>query len=124
MGNNLFGANISGKLARALGRKLLLCVLTKTTSAGHDPTNPTGGTQLTPVTTLGRGFIEDFSASQINGTTIQKGDKTVSVLGDTLAGGRVVPEVDDQITIEGKLRTIVGIKRDPDAALYMCHCRG
>jgi hypothetical protein len=123
MGNNLFGANISGQLAAAMGTLLLPVTLTKRVSTGRNPLDPSAGTGLVVGSiTNGRGFMEDYAQRKIDGTTIKAGDKQISILGDTL--GSIVPEPNDEITIEGKTRTIVSVTRDPDAAMYTCQARG
>lgn len=124
MGNNLFGANISGVLAQALGPGLLPATLIKVTEGSVDPNNITGpkigGGE---VSYSCRGFIEDYNDSLIDGTRIEQGDKKVMLLGDTIASGKI-PEQSDRVVIEGIDRVIIGpVKRDPDAATYILQVR-
>jgi hypothetical protein len=67
--------------------------------------------------------LEDYRDSQIDGTTIKRGDRRVLLLGDTIAGG-AVPQPSDKITAEGKMYDVVNVTRDPDAAAYTCQVRG
>lgn len=135
MGNNLFGANISGKLATVLGSKLPAVSFRRTVAGARDPLHPSLGTNGTPTTYVGaRGFVESFSQYWIGkqstavgqgiDTTVRADDRKLSVLGDTIpkALGQVV--AGDEAFVDGKWRKVVGlVDRDPDAAMYTFHVR-
>lgn len=124
MGNNLFGANISGQIASAFGSSLLPVKLIKRASQvlGKAPT--------APATYNCRGMVEEYKVTLANNSRVKQGDKKVTILGDTIAGGKVAPEPNDEIQVffGGKLLKLLiqkdGVGSDPDAATYSCHCRG
>lgn len=73
--------------------------------------------------------MDEYAVTLLNQSRVKTGDKKVSLLGDTIAGGKIAPEPNDEIVILDKGKavrlTVVDIVgRDPDAALYVCHCRG
>lgn len=128
MGNNLFGADIAGKLAAALGDKIAPIVLTRRTPGALDPLDPAAGTQLVPVEHKGRGFIDTKGKNLLDsaigfggGRRIAQGTAKISILGNTIA---VVPVPNDVIEIYGQKYSVVAVDSDPDAALYECTCRG
>ena len=122
MGNNLFGANISGAIASGLGPLLLPATLIKTVITP----NPLPGRPDTETETeySARGLIENYNTNEINGTRIKQSDRKISLAGDTIAGLQI-PEPGDKIRIEGVTYEITsgGVSRDPDRALYECQCR-
>ena len=125
MGNNLFGANISGIIAREIGPGVLPAQLhKKTTTTARTSGNLTGGRTSSTSTTPCRGFVDEYEERQIDETKIQRGDRRITLLGDTIAAGTVVPEQGDKITIEGRVYKVVNVRRDPDAATYECQARG
>lgn len=123
MGNNLFAADIAGKIAKALGPKLLSVKLTSVTPGTPTDGSLTSGANPTTKTAVGRGIIDSYEQSQIDGTVVQTGDKRVLILGDTLPSGRV-PASGDRVEIEGSTYNVVAVERDPDAAAYTCQVRG
>lgn len=122
MGNNLFGANISGKVAAALGSKLLAATLVKRTPGTRTTTARDAGTNPTESRHTARGIVEEYSATQIDGTLVRRGDRRVLLLADTIAG-RKVPAQNDSIVIEGQTYVVVAVTRDPDAATFTCQVR-
>jgi len=124
MGNKILGADIAGTIAKEMGGLLLPAALIKHDSGARVPGSLTSGPTIVETTYSCRGFIDMYSDSEVDGTVVQQGDRKVSLLGDTISAGQVVPETGDQITIEGETFEIIGpIGRDPDAALYECQCR-
>lgn len=123
MGNNLFGANISGQIARALGPLLLPAVLIKVTP-GTRGADPTTGTNPTNTPYPCRGMVDTFDATEIVGQPVITGlHRKVLLLGDTIGGGAIEPAVNDQVTIEGKTYSVDSIaERDPDRATYTLAC--
>lgn len=122
MGNNLFGANISGRIARALGPKLLRATLIRRLEGTRDSTALDEGTRPTTSSHSARGIVDDYDEKQVDGTLIQQGDRRVLLLGDTIAG-RKVPEPNDEVTISGGTYVIVRVATDPDKAAYVCQAR-
>lgn len=123
MGNNLFGANISGQLFAALGPLLPAVKLLKTVQGTRDPSDPSAGTSPTTATYTGRGILDSYRTSQIDETIIQQGDRKVLILGDSLPSG-ILPDTGDKVEAEGRVFTVIAVERDPDAATYTCQVRG
>lgn len=123
MGNNLFGANISGKIAAALGPMLLPATLTKVTP-GTRGADPTAGTNPTSASYPCRGMIDTYSQAELAESPILTAlHRKILLLGDTIAAGAVVPDVSDRVTIEGATYGVDAIdERDPDRATYTLRC--
>lgn len=136
MGNNLFGANISGQLKAAFAGKLLTAQLRRATPTTRDPVHPSQGTAPVHTVWTGlNGFCDAYATNMIGkqvasaaagiDTTIRAGDTKVSILGDTIPAAAGDPQGNDEIFIEGRWRKVVGIdSRDPDRAMFTLHCRG
>lgn len=123
MGNKLFGVNIAKLIHQNMSKGLLEATLTKVTLGARTSGSLTGGKAKTEATYSCRGFVEDYRDSQIDGTIVEKGDRMIVLIGDSIADG-AVPAVDDKVTIEGRTYTIVGpVKRDPAAATYTLQVR-
>lgn len=122
MGNDLFGANISGKIAAAMGPLLASMTVSKTMSGTRTPSDPSAGTNPVVTAYPCKGILDDYSASQFDGTIIKRGDRKALILGDTLPAG-IIPEPSDLVGAEGATFTVVAVKRDPDAATYLCQVR-
>lgn len=123
MGNNLFNADIAGKLAKALGPKLLPMSLSKVTPGTRSPTDPSAGTNPATRSYPCRGILESYRDSQFDGTIIQRGDRKALILGGTLPTG-IIPTSGDAVSAEGSVFKVVAVDRDPDAATYTCQVRG
>jgi len=123
MGNNLFNADIAGKLAKALGPKLLPFVLRKVTPGTRSTSDPSAGTNPTTRNYPCRGILESYRDSQFDGTIIQRGDRKALLLGGTLPTG-TFPTSGDVVVAEGSEFKVVAVDRDPDAATYSCQIRG
>lgn len=122
MGNNLFGANISGALAGELGPLLPKVKLLKKSVSSRTAGSLTSGRTTSYRGYTCRGIVESFDQVRFDNTETQAGDRVVLILGDTLPKG-VVPAVDDRIEAEGQTLSIVAVMRDPDAATYSCLSR-
>lgn len=123
MGNVLFGVNISGIIAQEIGPGVLPATLIVVTPGTRSATASTSGSVPTESLITGRGFIDDYSERLVDGTVVQRGDKKITLIGDTFTGFPV-PKPGDKVTIEGSQFRIVGpVKRDPAAATYECQCR-
>lgn len=121
MGNNLFGANISGRLQSALGPLLNDVTLIKKSSAGRDPNDPSGGTVITSTRIEAHG-IEDPSQYLRGGKRIVAGSQKFVIIGDDL--GSEQPAVNDEIEFAGKRYLINDWSADPDRAVYEVSARG
>ena len=123
MGNNLFGANISGQIAAALGPLLLPATLVKV-MPGTRGADPTTGTNPTSVSYSCRGMIDTYDQAEMaESAVITVLHRKVLLLGDTISSGTIAPDVNDQVTIEGKTYSVDGITdRDPDRATYTLAC--
>lgn len=80
------------------------------------------GTNPTTTNVKARGLVVQWTKKRVNQTEVTTTDRVVMLLGALIAG-RVVPKVNDQVTIEGVTSTIVDIERDPAAATYVCLTR-
>ena len=116
MGNNLFGANISGKLAKALGRKrkLLPGTLRRETEGARTSSSLSSGRTKVVTTHTFRGYEAGMEALQ-KGTIMPDARSAVFLLGDTV---RPVtePMVNDTILLSGSTFTVVSVSHDPDKA--------
>lgn len=123
MGTKLFGVDIAGIIKQSMAKGLPSLTLIKEV-AGARGTNMTDGQALAQRRYSCRGFIDDYQLSQIDGTNVQKGDKKILIIGDTLPKN-VVPESNDRIVAEHTEYVIKGVPaRDPAAATYICQSRG
>lgn len=80
-------------------------------SAGTNPTSTSYPCQGRVVTT---------KREKIGGTLVEKQDRIVLLLGETLSGQR--PTSKDRITIDGATQPIVDVEGSP--AAWVCLCRG
>jgi len=136
MGNNLFGANISGVIANALGSggpaPLLGLTLTQFTERPN-PARALGKPLKTPTPYTSSGIEDQFSKRERERPEIQSNDVKILVLGDPLGndadGNPVVPQEGDTIVFTdgvtaGKVYNVQDLlERDPDAATYLVHAR-
>lgn len=121
MGNNLFGANISGKVARSLGSKLPKATLTSVTPGTRNASNLAAGTQPTSVARACRAV--SIGKSSLRKDTILPVTKdVVMILGDTIKP-YAEPEENDTITIGSNITTIVAVDSDPDKATFTCQVK-
>lgn len=126
MGNKLFGVNISGIIAKAIGPGVLAATLIKVTPGTRTTGSLGSGTNPTEVSYTCRGFIDTQAQRNVDGTLAADGTKRIVLIGDTISGGTVAPALGDKITIEGATYRIPEdgkIDRDPAAATYSCKVR-
>jgi hypothetical protein len=121
MGNNLFGANISGKLNKALGKRLPVVTITHFTPGTRTAATPSAGANPTETTHTGRGVRLGMSSLR-KGTIHPETKDAVLVLGDSISPS-VVPAANDTITINGVENTIVITEVDPDNAAFICQVK-
>ena len=117
--NNL-GVDIAQLLNKHLGSSLLPCTLTRYTAGAR--TTSTSGRSQTVSTSTAKGFVEDYDESHVDDTIVQRGDRKVVVLGDSISP-TVTPEQGDLVTIEGGQYKVVRVMRDPAEATYVLQCR-
>ena len=114
-GNNLFGADIAGKVFSALRGQLLAATLTKVVRGSRAAGEPTQGTQPVETSYAAQGFIDSKMRKNIGGTLVENGDIIVVLIGDSIASSQV-PAVGDKVTIESNTYWIRELDRDPDKA--------
>lgn len=122
MGNKLFGVNISGLIKDNIGPGVLAATL-RVVTEGSRGANIDDGRTTTETDYPCRGFIDTQAQSDINGTLVDDGTKTIILIGDTINGGNTAPTTGDRIIIESTEYNIEMIDRDPAAATYTCVCR-
>jgi len=122
MGNNLFGVNISGIINKELGKHVLAATLTSYVRGSRTSGSLTSGKEKTPSTHTCRGFVSSYKDSEVDGTIVRKGDRKITLLGDSISPA-AVPKSKWKITIEGSTFEIINVDRDPDAATYTCQGR-
>ena len=121
--NKLFGIDIAKVVAdsiKAAGDLLdaTLISITPGTATDADP-NLVASTQTTHTC---KGFIDKYRDDQIDGTIIRKGDRKVTLLGDTISPS-VAPKTNDQVIIEGDTYDVQNVDRDPAGATYELQSR-
>jgi len=115
---DIFKAGIAGKIGKALGP--LTFPLTLVRSRPSTRGDITGGRDQIETKYVGRGFIDDYRDSRIDGTVVKVGDRLLTILGATI---NVVPEIGDRVTIEGREWKVIRVARDPAGAGYECQVR-
>lgn len=125
MGVPLFGQNISGILARALGPGLPRIRLLKRQVGAIDESAPTVPAPVSYRAVPCRGFEDSSEETRRAGTEVQQSGRLILLLGDTLPRG-TVPEPGDRIALAGETLEIIGegVTSDPAKATYLCACRG
>jgi hypothetical protein len=125
MGNELFGVDIAGIVADALGDGLLDVTITRRTVGARQAGNLTGGPQPGPVETFDcAGFWEDFTGTPPPNVELELGDRKAVLIGDTIPAGALPLVLNDEITIEElTLYFVKVLSRDPAAAVYTLLCR-
>lgn len=119
----LFGVDIAGIIGNAMGGGLLPCTVYELSAGARTSGSLTAGPARSDVPHTARGFIEEWAINQIDGDIVRRGDKRITVLGATIAGG-YVPKDQDSILIEGNRYLIISIvERDPAAATYVLNGR-
>lgn len=129
-GNGLFavdGINVAALVAEHVGPRMLPAVLYKPAGAPtRDENNPTQVTTAgEPVAHACRGFINDFTPTQIDGELIKSGDRKVTLIAGTIEGG-VEPENGgtDSVLIEGSRYLVHRVlSRDAAAAAFVLQVR-
>lgn len=118
----LFGLDVSGLVAKHIGPGVYDATLTSITK-GARGANSTAGQATVETTLLGRGFVDNFAATLVDGTVIRIEDVKVVLLGDSFIVS-INPKPGDTVTIQGSTyRVIRLIGRDPASAIFELQCR-
>lgn len=118
---------ISGYIARQvnkyLGKHVLSGTLVKVTPGTRGGT-VTAGTNPTTASFACKLWISSYSDYEVDGTGIKGSDRRISIIGKSIASGKV-PLPGDQVIAEGVTYRIVedGVSRDADGAVYVVHGR-
>lgn len=116
------GVDVAKILGQAFGSKVSSVTLVKVTAWDRQAGQLTSGVNPTTQEYSARGFVEDYKDFFIDGAIIQRGDRKITLLADTVASG-AVPETGDKLVIEGTTQIIVNVARDPAGATYTCQAR-
>lgn len=127
MGTPLFGVDIAGIVADALGDGLPDVTITRMVEGDPDPDNLTGGPTLTPAEFTAKGFWEDFTGTPPPGVELELDDRKLVLIGDTISPGGV-PQRNDKCTVHEEagdvsLFAVKRLARDPASAVYTFLCR-
>jgi hypothetical protein len=120
---NLFGIDIAGLVNSSIvgAGGVLVGTLHKRTSGNRTSGQLTSGVNPTFADSTFNGFIDTKTSTTMSGgqLTVREGER-VSILGASISPA-VVPELGDEVTIEGNRYRITKVKdRDPAGALYVC----
>lgn len=122
MGTPLFGIDITKLVADNIGPGVLPATLTKVAPGTRTPGQLTGGTNPTTTDYSCRGFINKKDRRNQDGQLVHDGSVTILLLGGTISGGSVAPEIGDRVTIEGSTFVINALDRDPAGATFTLQC--
>lgn len=107
---DLFNVPIADILNDALGPLVLDCTIHQKT----ETTDGAGGFTYSYTDYAAKGFVDEYSDySRLNG--IPATDRKIVVLGKSTT---IVPEKDDDVTIEGVRYQVIDVQRDPVEATY------
>lgn len=129
MGNEIFGIDLAGIIADAIGEQVFPVTITRQRRGERQPGNLTGGRQqLAPLVFSGTGFWEDFDGRPSPGIAIELNDRRGVLIGDTFEAGALPLQRNDQITVhepmgDVSLYAIAPVSRDPAGAVYVYQCR-
>lgn len=120
MTQKLFGLDVAKLVADnvAAAGGVRTVSLQKRTPGTRTGGSLTGGTNPTGAALPCRGFVE-IKEKRVEGTLVGQPMAVVSILGATVSGGSVAPEVSDVATVDGVAYELVRmLKVDPAGALY------
>lgn len=128
MGNELFGVDIAGIVADALGDDVFDVTITREVHGDRDPDNLTAGRErAAPLNFDCKGFWEDFSNTP-PGIALEVGDRKAVLIGDTIPPEALPILRNDKITVHEDMGDVSlyverPVRRDPAAAVYEFQCR-
>ena len=96
--------------------------VTLTSIATGARTTSTEAPAKTRTTHAAKGFVEDYTDSQIDGTLIQAGDRKVYIVANSIIGG-TVPKAGMEVTVASIKYVVVRVQSDPSTAGYTCQVR-
>jgi hypothetical protein len=126
MGNEIFGIDVAGIVADALGDGLFDVTIVRHTVGAREAGNLTGGVARAPETVTGsKGFWEDFTGTPPADAEVN--DRKLVLIGDTVPVDGL-PRKDDACTVhedigDVTLYAVRPLSRDPAAAVYVFLCR-
>lgn len=118
----LFGKDIAKLVAQKMGSGLLPATLISRAPGSRTSGSLTSGTNPDEATASARGIIDDYAAGLVDGSLIQKDDRRVLLLAETISGG-AIPKPNDSVTIEDVTYRVIRVQRDPAAATYTLQVR-
>jgi hypothetical protein len=131
----LISGYIRSQINKYLAPHVLDATLTKKAAGTRAPDAQAAGTNPTSTAYSCRGFVKAYKSTQIDNTLVKTEDREVAILGGSLDAG-IVPQVGDTVAIEdppGSGTTVtfrlvggkdgLGVRTDPDGAVYKCHAR-
>lgn len=121
---NLFGADICGAIFDAMGSDMLPATLTRVAEGTRNPAVLTGGQTVGEAETAYscKGFVDTYTAREIDGTNVRANDRKVILLGGSLPDD-VDPRAGDRVTIESGDWKVIRVERDPAGATFTCQAR-
>lgn len=121
MGRNLFGANISGKIARSLGPKLPLLTLRKLVQGARTSSNLAAGRESTTTDHTFRGVMIGLEGLRKE-TILPDTKNAVLILAETVKP-LVEPTINDKVLEGSTVYTISSVGSDPDKATFTCQLK-
>lgn len=118
---DLFGLDVKGLVADALAGQLVPGTLVETV-VGARTGDVTAGRAQTAVNHSFEGVLDDYETDEVDGTTVQAGDRRVLVIAGSLVSP-VVPQPNWNVTIEGQTYRVTRVLRDPAAATWELNAR-
>jgi len=119
----LLSGFIAKQIAKNLGPQVKAATLIKVANTARTSGQASAGLNPTETSYAARGWVEGYDEKFVDNTTVKMGDRKVSLLGSTIAGGQV-PAQGDKVTIEGTTYRVIAVPgRDPDAAVYELQVR-
>jgi hypothetical protein len=128
MGNVLFGVDVAGLIADALGGGLPVATITRAVPGARDPGDLSAGRAAVTESRTCSGFFDDVVAAGVPpGVEVEETDRRLCLLGDTIPPGWV-PRRNDAVTVREDagdltLYVVQALGRDPAAAVYTFLCR-
>ena len=123
MGNNLFGADIAGKLAKALGPLVNDLSFEKKAEADRSAGSLTGGRSVSYRKYPCKGTFKVKPMAYGEGSSVVETTVEVLILGETLPP-TITPEPGDRVILPNKdIVTVAMVKGDPDRAAWTLSCR-
>jgi hypothetical protein len=118
----LVAKNLS-KYGKPLG--VQSCTLIKVASGALTPGNYSGAPAITETNYKCKGMVAQLTAADVlDAAQVQADDRKVSLLGATIGGGKIIPAINDKVTLKDldkttkTLRLVAPIEGDGVGAVY------